>query len=508
MKICILHNQTHNNKHNNEHNNTNRQTESGYPYIHMFQRVARIHKSHFVKTSGVVRDMLGVRPFHTENSRQHADVYTTIPKGPSMGRIHEGSSMPFSGAALDKEETILKASIGFTRILTLNNPRNFNRFDVDITGKFMHQMKIMNTAPFIKAILLKGSGAEAFSFGHNMRTVRRELLENNNRRYVSLQFREVSKLAYYIATCETPIITILNGSVFGAGAGVGCVSDFVIANPGTKYATPEVSYGYIPDAGNTFLLKKVDNKFPGVGVFLGLTGAQIKGFDLIQCNLATHIGMPGVASPILETFSNNHETSQTRTKLHNAVMDSVENDANVRSEPLSFGNDLASIKQCFHNKQSVEEIITELSTLANSTPKGSNVVSIEWAKRTLDAMNKLSPLALKVTHRALYRAIAEDWALHTCHNMEFRAGQHLVNEEDFRVGLEAMVSGNAMPEVWPSKSLDNVTDAAVDRFFDEPLTLAKHGTCDLELPNEVFMEDQLKRRIAKYEASKSAKHRQ
>lgn len=386
-------------------------------------------------------------------------------------------------------------------------------------------LQILNTAPFVKAIVLQSSGAEAFCYGHNMQAVRRALIENNDRQYVAKQFREASKLAYYIATCETPVVTILNGSVFGSGAGVGCFADFVISNPGTKYATPEVSYGYMPDSGNVFLLKKIDQKFPGVGMFLGLTGAQIKGFDLVQCDVSTHIGMPGTASLIMEKFAGDYEKSQTRTKLHDAVMHAVENDKTVSSEPLSFGQDLPSIEKCFHNKKTVEEIVTELNALANSTPDGINVTAIEWAKRTLAAINRVSPLALKVTHRAIHRAITEDLSLHACHNMEFRAGQHLVNSEDFKVGVDALVSGEGMPENWPSGTIESIDNASIDPFFNEPLvcnlsvkltppcvsgelnfihlpdatkqTLEDHGTCDLELPMEVFMEDQLLMRLDK-----------
>lgn len=328
----------------------------------------------------------------------------------------------------------------------------------------------MNTAPFIKTIVLQSSGAEAFSYGHNMRAVRRALLENNDRQYVSKQFREVSKLAYYIATCETPVITILNGSVFGSGAGVGCFADYVISNPGTKFATPEVSYGYMPDAGNIFLLKKVDQKFPGLGMFLGLTGAQIKGTDLIQCGISTHIGMPGAASLIMENFAGEYEKSQTRTKLHDAVMHAVENDKMMWSEPLSFAQDLPAIERCFHGRSTVEQIVAELQSLADSVPDGKNVIAIEWAKRTLIALSRVSPLALKTAHRALYRAISEDLSLHACHNMEFRAGQHLVNSDDFKAGIDALVSGRAMPQSWPSgETIESIDDAIVEEFFIKPL---------------------------------------
>lgn len=66
-----------------------------------------------------------------------------------------------------------------------------------------------------------------------------------------------------------------SGSLLGAYADYACVSD------ATSYFCPETALGGCPDGGNTFLLGRVSKKFPGLGMFLGLTGARVSGTDLM-----------------------------------------------------------------------------------------------------------------------------------------------------------------------------------------------------------------------------------
>jgi 3-hydroxyisobutyryl-CoA hydrolase len=59
---------------------------------------------------------------------------------------------------------------------------------------------------------------------------------------------------------------------------------------------PEANFGYLPDAGCSFYLSRLDGQ---LGVYLGLTGKSLKGMDLVYAGLASHY-IPSAALPDME----------------------------------------------------------------------------------------------------------------------------------------------------------------------------------------------------------------
>lgn len=59
---------------------------------------------------------------------------------------------------------------------------------------------------------------------------------------------------------------------------------------------PEAKFGYVPDAGSSFYLSRLDGQ---LGVYLGLTGKFLKGMDLVYAGLASHY-IPTTALPDME----------------------------------------------------------------------------------------------------------------------------------------------------------------------------------------------------------------
>ena len=67
----------------------------------------------------------------------------------------------------------------------------------------------------------------------------------------------------------------------GPGSSLGTSANYVIATPGSIFSAADASYGYFPDCGVTFLLSRVNQKYEGLGTFLGLTGGQVRSSDLV-----------------------------------------------------------------------------------------------------------------------------------------------------------------------------------------------------------------------------------
>ena len=82
---------------------------------------------------------------------------------------------------------------------------------------------------------------------------------------------------HLISTSTKPVISLLDGFVFGGGAGISIHGQFRIATENTVFAMPETAIGFWPDVGASFFLPRLEG---GLGYYLGLTGTRLKGQDV------------------------------------------------------------------------------------------------------------------------------------------------------------------------------------------------------------------------------------
>jgi 3-hydroxyisobutyryl-CoA hydrolase len=94
----------------------------------------------------------------------------------------------------------------------------------------------------------------------------------------NLYIKDEYKLNHRIGTINKPIIAIMDGVTMGGGVGLSVHAPFRIATERTVFAMPEVAIGLFPDVGGSFFLPRLDGF---LGRYLGLTGARIKGRDVL-----------------------------------------------------------------------------------------------------------------------------------------------------------------------------------------------------------------------------------
>ena len=66
--------------------------------------------------------------------------------------------------------------------------------------------------------------------------------------------------------------------IVGGGVGLSIFAPFRIATERTVFAMPETLIGYFPDVGASYFLPRLDGE---IGLYLGLTGAPIKGREVL-----------------------------------------------------------------------------------------------------------------------------------------------------------------------------------------------------------------------------------
>lgn len=255
------------------------------------------------------------------------------------------------------------------------------------------------------------------------------------------RFRNEFRSFYLIANYKKPYIALIDGVSFGGACGFAMNGKIRVATDRSVVSMPETSVGFFGASGSSYYLSRLRNN---VGIFMGLTGVRLRGFDLKKVGLATHFVESKKLKQLeksLEQVDDSNEVTKT-IAMHSAIPMTIESE---------FDKILPRIEQCFDGG-SVEEIYENL------LKDGS-----KWAKETIAAMNTKSPTSLKICHRQLY--LGKMLTLSECLKMEFRiAIQHLI-ESDMREGCRAVLFEKDEKPRWNPANLSDVTKNHVERFF-------------------------------------------
>jgi len=88
----------------------------------------------------------------------------------------------------------------------------------------------------------------------------------------------------------------------------------------------------------------------------------------------------------------------------------------------------------------------------------------EWAKEALAAMERASPLSLKLAFRILQRGRGLE--IEDALTLEYRVMMHVLAGEDFYEGVRAVLIDKDLKPRWRFGSLAQVNDAEVERYFE------------------------------------------
>lgn len=285
-------------------------------------------------------------------------------------------------------------------------------------------------------VVMKGAGGRSFSVGRDMRDIIVNPLS-----VVKERFRNEYRSFYLLAEYKKPFVALIDGVCMGGACGFSMCGKFRVATERTSVAMPETSIGFFGANGSSYWLSRLRNH---VGIYLSLTGARLRGFDLKKVGLATHFVESKKLKALekdLEYVSHSDDVSKILAG-YSAIPMTMETE---------FDEQIPRIQECF-DARTVEEIIGNLKKDDS-----------KWSRETIAALNLKSPTSLKVCHRLLYLGKMLTWK--QCLKMEFRiAVQHTI-ESDMREGCRAMFVDKDENPMWNPKTLDEVTKEQVERFF-------------------------------------------
>ncbi|MGO4211012.1 3-hydroxyisobutyryl-CoA hydrolase [Terriglobus sp. 2YAB30_2] len=323
--------------------------------------------------------------------------------------------------------------------LTLNRPSALNSLTLAMVREFKAALQQWMEDPAVKFILLDGAGERGLCAGGDIRALY-DAARLGRLEEAATFFREEYELNSLIAGYPKPYIALMDGVVMGGGIGISAHGSLRIVTERSILSMPETRIGFIPDVGGTYLLAIAPDE---LGTYAALTASRLGPADALLLCLAD-LFIP--SNEILLVIT---ELTLCRTALD--AQELVRNKS-AAPPPGSLESQRHWIGRCF-SRQTIEEILDSLGEETDDV-----------AKRALVEIHKNSPMALKVTLRALRDARHKadlGYSLQQEYNLAMACLQH----PDFLEGVRAALIDKDQQPRWSPVDPARVSSDQVDQFF-------------------------------------------
>lgn len=349
--------------------------------------------------------------------------------------------MSVQPAAAPGEGDLIVAREGSAGVLRLNRPKALNALTLDMVRGIVRALDDFESDPAIATVVLEGAGERGLCAGGDIRSLYDSAKQGGGLGPVF--WAEEYRLNARIGEFPKPFISYMDGVVMGGGIGLAGHSSHRVTTERSKIAMPEVSLGFFPDVGGTWLLPRMPGE---IGTYYALTGNIMNGAE------AVHAGLSDVCIAA-------KDWSALRAAIVELPAGSGASEAtallkrfSVAGGEITFADHRALIDRIFA-QDSVENIVAALER------EGS-----EFARKTRSEILEKSPRGLKLALRLLRLGRASS-SLREVLKREYRAVYEAYTTKDFVEGIRAAIVDKDRDPKWSPPRLEDVTPDMIDRYF-------------------------------------------
>ncbi|MGA8611379.1 MAG: enoyl-CoA hydratase/isomerase family protein [Xanthobacteraceae bacterium] len=333
---------------------------------------------------------------------------------------------------------VLVRELGALRRLTLNRPKALNALTLGMATTMTACLRAWADDDTAGVVLIDGAGERGLCAGGDLRALydAAKAKDSLPAKFWATEYH----LDVLIARYPKPVVAIMDGVVMGGGVGVSAHAAHRVVTERSSIAMPEVSIGYFPDVGASFLLARS----PGhVGRHLALTGSRIGADDAIYCGLAD-IQLPvTILTDLPARLADCGSAQDVRAALH---------EVSALPAPGKLPAARTWIDDCY-GAENVEGILARL-----------RASKADDARSALATLEKMSPTSLKITLRNIRSAVSFK-TVEESFQQDYRISLACIAEHDFIEGIRATIVDKDRNPVWRPAKLEDVTQDIVDRHF-------------------------------------------
>ena len=350
--------------------------------------------------------------------------------------------------------------------ITLNRPQALNALSLAMIRAITAALRAWQQDAAVVAIAIHGVGKSSpfghFCAGGDIRFFHRAAV--NGEAELEDFFTEEYALNHLIHRFTKPVIVLLDGIVMGGGMGLAQGASHRVVTENSRLAMPETLIGLFPDVGGGYFLSRLKGH---LGEWLALTGTVVGAATAIRVGWADRYVPSHRLAALWEALAQANlpgegSLNECLAEFEEPVVP-VDPALDALIDPSTGPTLNALIDRCF-GQASVPEIVATLASTDHP-----------WAKTTLEALAKRSPLMLHVAFEQIRRArgmtledelrMERGLVRHCFHprHLNRRAGQTETVE-----GIRALaVDKDHLPR-WEPAELTAVTAEMVAPFFVSP----------------------------------------
>jgi 2-(1,2-epoxy-1,2-dihydrophenyl)acetyl-CoA isomerase len=170
------------------------------------------------------------------------------------------------------EPTVLIATHGPVRVLTLNRPAALNSFTAAMHAELLPALNAAADDSAVRAVLVTGAG-RGFCAGQDLNDPAMVSADGSVPDVGAVIERHYRPLALRMRSMPVPVVAAVNGVAAGAGANFALLADMVLAARSASFIQAFSKIGLVPDCGGTWLLPRLVGRALALG--LAMTGDKL-----------------------------------------------------------------------------------------------------------------------------------------------------------------------------------------------------------------------------------------
>ena len=289
-----------------------------------------------------------------------------------------------------------------------------------------------------KLAIVKSATEETFISGTDYREV-----ANSPTETVKDRFRNELRSFHLLATYEIPSIALMSGFT---SSNAFMSAKYRVSTEKSSFQTKGPQFGFFTDSGSSFYLPRLERNF---GIFMGLTGSLVTGYDVKKFGLSTHFVESKSVRDLEEILVN----CENDLDIESVLDEFSSTPTNIESK---MNEKLEKIETCFAGL-TVEQILENLKYDGG-----------DWATETTKILRQVSPISLKVCHRLL--SLGRHMSLEDCAKLEWRLAVQFALRSDLHetclMDVEGLdMTGSSNKPAWNFETIEEVTEHHLSRFF-------------------------------------------
>jgi enoyl-CoA hydratase len=318
--------------------------------------------------------------------------------------------------------------------ITLTRPEALNALTYDMSLAIEAAIDQWRDDDAVELVVIDGEGEKAFCAGGDIQKLYATGTAGDYA-YGQTFWHDEYRLNAKIANYPKPYVSLMDGIVMGGGVGVSAHGSHRVVTDRAMVAMPEVSIGFLPDVGGTYILSRA----PGhVGEYLGMTANRMNAADAIYAGFAdAYVPADHMDSLIAALCGGGIATLDQFTSAPPAG---------------KLAAQQADIDAVF-SLGDISEIIAALEASGS-----------DWAQQTVKALRRNAPLSVVCALNAV-RAARGYETIEDCLALEYRFVYRSMEQADFLEGIRAAIIDKDRNPQWRVATLEEVTAAQADALL-------------------------------------------